>query len=58
MLSMGLHLASESTPIPGTSKLQHLDQNAAALDLVISDNEFREVDDLGREVYASSVERR
>jgi aryl-alcohol dehydrogenase-like predicted oxidoreductase len=35
-------------PIPGTSKLAHLEENVAAADISLSDEEFRALDEAGR----------
>ena len=35
-------------PIPGTSRVAHLDENVAAAGLALSDDEFRELDEAGR----------
>jgi aryl-alcohol dehydrogenase-like predicted oxidoreductase len=35
-------------PIPGTSKVRHLEENVAAAALELSDEEFRSLDELGR----------
>lgn len=35
-------------PIPGTSKVAHLEQNVAAVDITLSDDEFAALDRLGR----------
>jgi aryl-alcohol dehydrogenase-like predicted oxidoreductase len=36
-------------PIPGTSKVKHLEENVAAAGLELTDEEFRRLDELGRE---------
>ena len=36
-------------PIPGTSRVQHLEENVAAANLALSDEDFRELDRAGRE---------
>lgn len=36
-------------PIPGTSRVQHLEENVAAAGLTLSDEDFRELDRAGRE---------
>lgn len=36
-------------PIPGTSKVKHLEENVAAAGLELTDDEFRQLDELGRE---------
>ena len=38
-------------PIPGTSKVKHLEENQAAAQIVLSDADFRELDALGREEW-------
>ncbi len=40
-------------PIPGTSKVGHLDENAAAAELTLSDEDFRRLDAAGRQVWES-----
>jgi pyridoxine 4-dehydrogenase len=35
-------------PIPGTSKVKHLEENVAASEIVLSDSEFDELDRSGR----------
>jgi pyridoxine 4-dehydrogenase len=35
-------------PIPGTSKVKHLEENVAARDIVLSDQEFAVLDRAGR----------
>jgi pyridoxine 4-dehydrogenase len=35
-------------PIPGTSRVSHLDENVAAASIELSDDDFRELDDAGR----------
>jgi aryl-alcohol dehydrogenase-like predicted oxidoreductase len=35
-------------PIPGTSKVTHLEENVAAAGLELTDDEFRKLDELGR----------
>lgn len=41
-------------PIPGTGKLAHLEENTAAADLVLSDDDFKALDDLGRAEWLKS----
>jgi aryl-alcohol dehydrogenase-like predicted oxidoreductase len=36
-------------PIPGTSTVKHLEENVAAAGLELTDDEFRRLDELGRE---------
>jgi aryl-alcohol dehydrogenase-like predicted oxidoreductase len=43
-------------PIPGTSRVSHLEENVAAASLQLDDDDFRELDDAGRS--ASSKRRR
>lgn len=38
-------------PIPGTSKVKHLEENTAAASIVLSDEDFRQLDDLGWKEY-------
>ncbi|WP_213737110.1 aldo/keto reductase [Bradyrhizobium sp. dw_411] len=40
-------------PIPGTSKVKHLEENVAAADIVLSDGEFAALDEAGKK-HASS----
>jgi aryl-alcohol dehydrogenase-like predicted oxidoreductase len=35
-------------PIPGTSRVKHLEENVAAADIILSDGEFQELDRAGR----------
>ena len=35
-------------PIPGTSKVSHLEENVAAVDIVLSEEEFAALDREGR----------
>jgi aryl-alcohol dehydrogenase-like predicted oxidoreductase len=35
-------------PIPGTSRVSHLEENVAAASLELDDDDFRELDDAGR----------
>jgi aryl-alcohol dehydrogenase-like predicted oxidoreductase len=35
-------------PIPGTSRVKHLEENVAAAAIVLSDSEFEELDRAGR----------
>lgn len=42
-------------PIPGTSVLAHLEQNVAAVDIVLSDAEFAALDAEGKGVYAAGL---
>ena len=35
-------------PIPGTSKVAHLEENVAAVDIVLSDEEFAALDRAGK----------
>jgi pyridoxine 4-dehydrogenase len=38
-------------PIPGTSKVAHLEENIAALNITLSDEEFNALDREGRKEY-------
>ena len=40
-------------PIPGTSKVAHLEENAAAAQLTLSDDDFRRLDAAGQQVWES-----
>ncbi|WP_034387853.1 aldo/keto reductase [Deinococcus sp. YIM 77859] len=44
-------------PIPGTGKVRHLEENVAAAGLRLSDEEFRRLDELGREEWQQQVAR-
>ncbi|MAM09349.1 MAG: oxidoreductase [Rhizobiaceae bacterium] len=39
-------------PIPGTSKVKHLEENVAAADIVLSDEEFAALDEEGKKAFA------
>jgi len=41
-------------PIPGTAKVAHLEENTAASSVVLSDEDFRALDALGRQEWAAS----
>jgi pyridoxine 4-dehydrogenase len=40
-------------PIPGTSKVSHLEENVAAADIQLSDEEFAALDESGRAEFRS-----
>ena len=40
-------------PIPGTSRVAHLEENVAAGKLELADEDFRELDRVGREESAA-----
>lgn len=40
-------------PIPGTSKIKHLEQNVAAVNIQLSDEDFRQLDEGGRQAFAA-----
>jgi aryl-alcohol dehydrogenase-like predicted oxidoreductase len=42
-------------PIPGTSRVSHLEENVAAASIELGDDDFKELDDAGR---AESAKRR
>lgn len=42
-------------PIPGTSKVKHLEENVAAAGLQLSDEDFRALDALGREAFGKAA---
>lgn len=41
-------------PIPGTSKVKHLEENVAAAGLILGDDDFRRLDELGRKEWEAS----
>lgn len=41
-------------PIPGTSKVAHLEQNVAAADISLSDEDFATLDSEGRKAFQST----
>jgi pyridoxine 4-dehydrogenase len=41
-------------PIPGTSKVSHLEENVAAADIQLSDEEFQALDESGKSEFAKS----
>ena len=41
-------------PIPGTSRVSHLDENVAAASIELGDDDFRELDDAGRAASAKA----
>ncbi|OUI98578.1 hypothetical protein HK20_06045 [Acetobacter sp. DsW_54] len=41
-------------PIPGTSKVAHLEQNVAAADISLSDEDFAALDAEGRKAFRST----
>lgn len=45
-----LHRSPVMLPIPGTASLAHLEENCAAADLVLTDDELRTLDEAGRAV--------
>lgn len=48
-----LRRAKVMLPIPGTSKVAHLEENVAAAALTLSDEEFAQLDKAGRDVFAN-----
>ena len=44
-------------PIPGTSKVKHLEENVAAASLELTDDDFRRLDEVGREEGARAKRR-
>ncbi len=42
-------------PIPGTSKVKHLEENVAAVDIVLSDEEFTLLDREGKAAFAKAA---
>lgn len=53
-LAWALKRSPVMLPIPGTSKVKHLEENTAAADLVLSDVDFKALDDLGRAEWEKS----
>jgi len=45
-------------PIPGTSNVSHLEENVAAADIVLTDEEFAELDQLGRRAFGALAQPR
>ncbi len=45
-------------PIPGTSKVKHLEENVAATSIVLSDDEFRALDEQGKQIYQEQLKTR
>ncbi|MBB2678613.1 UNVERIFIED_ORG: aryl-alcohol dehydrogenase-like predicted oxidoreductase [Rhizobium esperanzae] len=41
-------------PIPGTSKVKHLEENVAAVDIALSDDEFSALDAEGRKLFKAA----
>jgi aryl-alcohol dehydrogenase-like predicted oxidoreductase len=41
-------------PIPGTSKVKHLEENIAAVNITLSDEEFKALDNEGKKVFKSA----
>jgi len=50
-LAWVLERSSVMLPIPGTSKVTHLEENVAAAGIELSDDDFRELDRVGREEW-------
>jgi aryl-alcohol dehydrogenase-like predicted oxidoreductase len=40
-------------PIPGTGKVRHLEENVAAAALTLTDEDFRALDEVGKQEWAS-----
>jgi len=53
-LAWVLRRSPVTLPIPGTAKVAHLEENAAAGAVALSDEDFRALDALGRKEWASS----
>jgi aryl-alcohol dehydrogenase-like predicted oxidoreductase len=53
-LAWALRKSPVMLPIPGTSQVRHLEENAAAADVVLSDEDFRALDAVGREQRTDS----
>ena len=41
-------------PIPGTSKVKHLEDNVAAAAIQLSDDDFKKLDEQGRQAAAKA----
>jgi aryl-alcohol dehydrogenase-like predicted oxidoreductase len=50
-LAWVLKRSSVMLPIPGTSKVSHLEENVAASDIQLTDDEFKALDDEGKKVF-------
>lgn len=46
-----LQCSAVMLPIPGTSKVAHLEQNVAAVDIQLSEHDFKLLDQAGRHIY-------
>ena len=44
-------------PIPGTSSVRHLEENVAAAGVQLSDEDFRSLDEVGRQEWESKRRR-
>src|SRR5262249_42906197 len=50
-LAWALRGSAGLLPIPGTSQVRHLEENTAAADVALSDEDFRALDALGHEQW-------
>jgi aryl-alcohol dehydrogenase-like predicted oxidoreductase len=50
-LAWVLRRSPVTLPIPGTAQVKHLEENAAAAGVELSDEDFRALDALGREEW-------
>jgi pyridoxine 4-dehydrogenase len=53
-LAWALRKSPVMLPIPGTSQVRHLEENTKAADVVLSDEDFRALDALGREQWTAT----
>jgi aryl-alcohol dehydrogenase-like predicted oxidoreductase len=54
-LAWVLRRSPVTLPIPGTGKVKHLEENAAAADLDLTEDDFRTLDRLGREEWKKTA---
>lgn len=45
-------------PIPGTSQVKHLEENVAAVNVTLSDEEFKALDEQGRQEWQKQTAKR
>ena len=53
-LAWALHRSPVMLPIPGTSKVAHLEENVAGAGITLSDDEFRRLDAAGKAAFAKA----
>jgi pyridoxine 4-dehydrogenase len=54
-LAWVLHRSPVMLPIPGTSRVKHLEENVAAAALELTDDDFRRLDEVGRQEWAQKA---